>query len=172
MSTYWLIYFDDVDRHDEVFTDEAAARHRFVQCNIAWSCTLFCEECALAAERSARQAAEERVEKRLAKILCLPDSDHPAFDAMADEIERLMGIRDESKLDASSSGLASCGHDGYWRGIYGTCMVCRAEAAEAEVARLAAIVDRAEIDPDTWECRHGVPLAASCAACESARATP
>ena len=40
-----------------------------------------------------------------------------------------------------------CTHDPYWIGNYGTCMVCRAEKAEAELATLKQQLEKAESLP-------------------------
>jgi len=36
-----------------------------------------------------------------------------------------------------------CKHDAYWIGNYGTCMVCRAEAAEARAEKMQAVAKSA-----------------------------
>lgn len=38
---WWMIVFDDADRDREVFTDEAAARHRYEQISVSWNAHLF-----------------------------------------------------------------------------------------------------------------------------------
>ncbi len=40
-DTYWLLYFEDADRVDELFTDEICARKRYIDCQQNWACTLF-----------------------------------------------------------------------------------------------------------------------------------
>lgn len=40
-GNYWLLFFDDAERHSEVFTSELAARQRFKECSPAWHCKLF-----------------------------------------------------------------------------------------------------------------------------------
>ena len=48
-----------------------------------------------------------------------------------------------------------CGHNSYWTGIYGTCMACAREKAEAEVERLRA--ENAELTAHVahWQMRAG-----------------
>lgn len=38
---YWLLWFDDKDCVDEIFTDREAAQKRYDLCSLSWSCTLF-----------------------------------------------------------------------------------------------------------------------------------
>lgn len=38
---WWMIYFDDADRRPEIFTDEAAARHRYKEISVSWNAHLF-----------------------------------------------------------------------------------------------------------------------------------
>lgn len=40
-SEYWLLYFEDADRVDELFTDEICARTRHAACLNNWNCHLF-----------------------------------------------------------------------------------------------------------------------------------
>ena len=51
--SYWLIFFEDAEKHPEVFTDERAAQTRFVDVSENWNCHLFCESAQLA-DRDAR----------------------------------------------------------------------------------------------------------------------
>ena len=39
--SYWLIYFEDKGRGNEIFTTEKAARTRLEQANESWACHLF-----------------------------------------------------------------------------------------------------------------------------------
>jgi hypothetical protein len=58
---YWMIYFEDASVRPEIFTDEIAARHRFSEALIGWSCHLFVQDSALA-------QAQEQMRERCAEI--------------------------------------------------------------------------------------------------------
>jgi hypothetical protein len=66
-----LIFYEDPDCETEVFTDESAARKRFEQASVSWSCHLFCSADLPARDEALRIAVEGL--EFIKKGLCYPD---------------------------------------------------------------------------------------------------
>lgn len=60
--TYWVLKFHDAHKADEVFTDEAAARERYEQASLSWTCRLFVKAHAFAAQRATMARLEEEIQ--------------------------------------------------------------------------------------------------------------
>ena len=61
----WMIFFHDRDRGVEIFSDEAAARFRYEQCKVSWTCNLFVEERRLREAEAAHEATIEDCKRML-----------------------------------------------------------------------------------------------------------
>jgi hypothetical protein len=79
LEAYWLIVFEDKGANPEVFTDETAARARFEQLRLSWSCWLFVSD---AIHRQELAAAEEAQIAETVKFL--RNVNDPAAEALAE----------------------------------------------------------------------------------------
>jgi hypothetical protein len=84
-ADYWLIWFEDADRKAEVFSDEAAARHRYRNISTSWNAHLFqridCNHIELASTPPHSDAGDlAALVRQLVRALrkAAPDHDLPA----------------------------------------------------------------------------------------------
>ncbi len=100
-TKHWIIYFEDADKAPEVFTGEGsgeAARVRFAECQLAWTCHLFASVYDVPME-----TANALTDEQLAALPNNPDTHADLLvrgKVTANQIRRLHGLADVPAGDA------------------------------------------------------------------------